>query len=146
MAVDAIIKSEMAGNPRHELVLDLGDTPEYLIQHANFQPRQMVIKGSTISKACFDHGLRTSFLKRLPEVLNKPKSLFKSVAGDASGSVVVVTFEFHSNIIPIIIPIRPDCRVGRSALYNQVVSIYGKDGESPEAKWKRQGALLWEQK
>jgi hypothetical protein len=143
VAVDAIIKSEMDGHPRHELVLDLGMTPEYLQQYAKFPPINLVITGSVIAKGCFDHGIKTSQLKRLPEIIQQPKSVFASASQKNDGSVVIVTFEIHKVEIPVIIPIRPNRRFGRSETYNAITSIYGKEGFDPEVKWSREGLLLW---
>lgn len=140
-AVDLIIKAEMAGKPHHESILELGDTPEYLIRHGGFEQKDLVISGKVISKACFDHGVPTSMLKRLPDILHKPKSLFNSATHN-NGSVVVVTFEVVNRVLPFVLPIHKNKRFGRARICNAITSAYGKQGDDPEQRWTRQGLLL----
>lgn len=141
-AVELIIKSEMEGKPHHEVLLDLGDTPRYLVQHGGLEERRLVITGRVISKACFDHHVPTSLLKKLPEIVEKPKSLFRSATHD-NDAVVVVTFELVNKTLPVVLPVHKDKRIGRSGLYNVIASIYGKDGEDPEVRWHKAGLHLW---
>tara|TARA_B100000446_G_scaffold165588_1_gene168089 strand:+ start:496 stop:945 length:450 start_codon:yes stop_codon:yes gene_type:complete len=139
--VDVIIKDESKGTPCHEHILTLGETPDFLIEHAGFPNLKLVIKASTIVKACFDHGMPPSLLKRLPDVIGSPKSLYKS-ATHSEDSVVVLTLERKGRSdAPIIIPIHREKRVGRGQ-YNLVASIYAKEGPDPEDKWGKQGLLL----
>lgn len=141
-AVDLLIKAEMEGTARHEPLLELGPTPEYLVREANFGELDLVVTGKVISKACFDHGIPTSILKRLPEIIKDPKSLYRSAHQDLS-SVIVVTLELHREQYPIIIPIHPNKKMGRLRLCNVVASMYGKEGPDPEHKWREQGLHLW---
>lgn len=141
--VDAIIQAEMDGVPEREKILFLGETPSYIVDSTDFTNLSLVIKGSTIAKAAFDHGMPKSFLKRLPGIVSSPKGLYQSDSDSAPGSVVVLTFEDHRGN-PVIIPIRPRVQVGRSQVHNVVTSIYGKEGYDPEVRWKRKGLLLWE--
>jgi len=141
--VDLLIKDEMAGKPRHEQVLLLGETPGQLIEHAGFPELELAIKASVISKACFDHGIATSMLKRLPDIVNNPKSIFKSANVHQVESVVVLTLEIK-NQSPIIIPVKKQQQVGRGNHFNLITSVYAKEGPDPQKKWKSQGLLLWE--
>ncbi|MGR0279279.1 MuF-C-terminal domain-containing protein [Marinomonas dokdonensis] len=142
--VTTIIQDAMIGAPpKKEVVLLLGDTPKYLVEHADFPPLPIVITGSVIEKACFDHGIPTSFLKRLPSVLEHPKSLFKSASIHVKGAAVVLTIEVHQSS-PIIIPVHPNKQMGRGKFYNVVASVYAKEGPDPELKWTRDGLLLWQ--
>ena len=142
--VDLLIKDECAGKPQHERLLLLGDTPEYLIQYAGFPQLTIAIKASVISKACFDHGISTSLLKNLPEIITQPKCVFQPVdTVTHSDTVVVLTFEVKGSS-PIIIPVRQNGQVGRGNYFNLISSVYGKEGENPEVKWKKSGLLLWE--
>ena len=142
--VDVLIKDECAGKPHHERLLLLRDTPEYLIQHAGFSQLAIAIKASVISKACFDHGVSPSLLKRLPEIIAQPKCVFRPANPEIhTDTVVVLTFEVKGSS-PIIIPIRKNGQVGRSNSFNLISSVYGKEGENPEVKWKKSGLLLWE--
>ena len=139
--VGVLIKDEMNGNAQHERVLVLGDTPEYLVDKAGFHPLPLAIKASVISKACFDHGVSTSFLKRLPEIIGNPKALYRSAS--QSESVVVLTLECKGPH-PIVIPIRRNARVGRvrEANFNLISSVYGKEGPDPGIKWGKLGLLI----
>lgn len=140
--VDVIIKDESKGTPCHEHILTLGGTPNFLIEHADFPSLDLAIKASTIVKSCFDHGMPPSLLKRLPDVIGSPKSLYKS-ATHSEDSVVVLTLERKGGAgAPIIIPIHRGKSVGRGAKYNLVASIYAKEGPDPEYKWGKQGLLL----
>lgn len=141
--VDAIIKDEMAGNPRHELLVLLGRTPGYLIEHAGFPDLELAIKGQIITKACFDHGIIPSLIKRLHEVVATPQHVFKPDNPRLDDTVVVLTFETKVSS-PIIIPIQKNRRVGRAnECYNLVASVYGKEGPDPIKKWIDSGLLLW---
>lgn len=141
--VDLLIKDEANGtSTAHEKILILGDTPTYLVDKANFQNHLLAIKYKTISKACFDHGISTNVLKRLPYIISEPKFLFKSANIDQDDSVVLLTVEIH-NSSPVVIPIRKDQRIGRSETYNVVTSVYGKDGPDPIQKWIKQDLLIW---
>jgi hypothetical protein len=142
--VTAIIQDAMIGAPpKKEVVLILGDTPKYLVEHAGFPELPMVITGSVVEKACFDHGIPTSLLKRLPSVLDNPKSVFKSASFHVKGSAVVLTIEVHQSS-PIIIPVHPNKQMGRGKFYNVVASVYAKEGSNPKVKWTREGLLLWQ--
>lgn len=141
--VDAIIKSEMNGLPMHEQVLEIGKTPSILIDEAGFPDIDLAVNAKVISKMCFDHGLPTSMLKRLPEIINDPKSLFLSANPHQTDSVVVMTFEVKGSY-PIIIPIQKNRKVGRNKIYNLVTSGYAKEGNNPDKKWRDKGLLIWE--
>lgn len=143
--VEALVKSEMEGQPQHELVLLLGETPSYLIRHCGFPPLPLSIQGKIISKAVFDHGIPTSFLKRLQTTIieNEPKCVFTPADPRHQGSVVVLTLEQHRGA-PIIIPIRMTQKIGRNQTHNLITSVYGKEGPDPEVKWKADGLLIWE--
>lgn len=132
----------MEGRPHHERVLDLGKTPALLIQTAGFPDIPLAIKASVVSKSAFDHGISTSFLKRLPAIVRNPKAIFNSNSATANGAVVILTFEVKGSN-PIIIPIRPNCSYGRGQKYNFVTSIYGKEGPDPEIKWTQENLLIW---
>lgn len=141
-AVDLLIQDEVKGNPHHERVLLLGDTPPVLITAAGFPDIPMAIKSMVIGKACFDHGIGTNLLKRLPQVINDPGHIFRSANESATNTVVLLTLEIH-NSWPIVIPIKKNQQVGRSSAYNLVLSIYGKEGPDPVTKWTQDGLLLW---
>lgn len=139
--VDVLIQNEMKGINNHERIVELGMTPDILIQECGFPSLPLGIKASTISKICFDHGIGTSVIQRLPEILQSPKSIYASANSKQSDSVVVFTFEVKGQL-PIIIPIRKNQSAGRKR-YNFVTSMYGKEGNDPEIRWKR--LLIWEQ-
>jgi hypothetical protein len=139
--VDIIIQNEAAGTPKHQPVLLLGETPDYLIQNAGYAQLPMAITGNVISKVHFDHGITKGIIKKLPEILANPKALFKSANVQQTDSVVVLTYEIKG-FSPIVIPIVKNREIGRIQ-YNLVTSVYAKEGEDPELKWHKQGLLLW---
>lgn len=127
----------------HEHILELGDTPHRLIVEAGFPNLKLVIKASTIAKICFDHGLPTSMIKRLPDIVNAPKSIFLPANKENIDSVVVMTLEIKGTTDPVIIPIRKNVKLGRSDVFNLITSAYGKEGGNPEELWTRNGLLIW---
>jgi len=139
--VSVLIQDEMRGIPHHERILEMGQTPEVLVTYAGFSKLDLVVKGKAISKMCFDHGISTPIIQRLPNLVINPKAIYLSASHP--DSTVVFTFESHLGS-PIIIPIHKDRSVGRSRVCNEILSMYGKQGPDPEAKWKRDGLLLWE--
>lgn len=138
-----LIQAEMDGKPKHEHVAIVCPTPNYLITYAGFPSLDIAIVGKTIGKALFDHGIVKSMLKRLPEILENPKCIFRSANPHLESSVVVMTFEVKGSS-PIVIPIHQNRKIGRNGYYNLVASVYPKEGPSPEEKWKADGLLLWE--
>lgn len=141
--VDLIIKDELRGIPRHEAIISLGKTPTCLIEKANFNNHELIMKGKTLTKICFDHGIRTSQIKQLPKMIASPKGIYTPADPKHKNSVVVLTFEFHRGD-PFIISIRKNQSIGRNQVYNELTSAYGKEGGNPEARWKRQNLLIWE--
>lgn len=137
--VSLLIQGEVKGHAHHERILNLGMTPEVLIKHAGFSQLELIIKASTISKIHFDHGIKESLIKELPEILQNPKAIYSSATHP--GNAVVVTFEQHLSA-PVIAIARKNMQVGRIT-YNGVVSMYAKEGPSPERKWEKDGLLLW---
>ncbi len=138
--VDTLIKDEVKGITHHELVVELGDTPELLQKYAGFDPLRLVIKAKAISKIHFDHGIVVSQIKRIPSLIVNPKALYKSA--NRADSAVVLTFELKQNV-PIIIAIHKNKRIGRLDVVNECVSMYAKEGPDPESKWEGSGLLLW---
>ena len=139
--VDLLIRAEEQGAPRHELVVDVCDTPRLLVQ-LGLQPLRVVVKAKTIGKMFFDHGLARSQIERIPGLLATPKEVFTSET--QPDSVVVLTFELHLGA-PVIIPIARGRQIGRGRLVNELTSMYAKTGPDPTARWRRNGLLLWEQ-
>jgi hypothetical protein len=54
--VDVVIKAELAGTPRHELILEVCDTPPLMFRFG-FSPLKIVVKAKTVGKIFYDHGL-----------------------------------------------------------------------------------------
>ena len=137
--VSILIQDEVKGHAHHERILNLGMTPEVLIKHAGFSQLELIIKASTVSKIHFDHGIKESLIKELPEILQRPKAIYNSAT--RSENTVLVTFEQHLSA-PVIAIARKNMQVGRIT-YNGVISMYAKEGPNPERKWKKDGLLLW---
>lgn len=140
-SIQLIIAASASGTPHHETILSLGDTPQYLIDNG-FPALQLVVKGRTIDKAHYDHGITKNMLERLGDIINHPKALYRSAT--VRGSAVVITFE-TKNGSPILVPLHPQKPIGRSLYANEVASIYYKE-PAIEARWQEKGLLLWQKK
>ncbi len=140
--VQLVIEAEMKGTPRNELILELGGTPKLLID-LGFPDLPLIVKAATIGKMCFDHGINTGTIERLPKLVRSPTHVFKSTSKHVEDkSAVLITVEFK-NFNPIIIAIHKHKKVGRS-LVNEVASMYAKEGPNPIDKWTKDGLLMWE--
>ena len=137
-AINLIIQASIEGKPRHEPLLTVCETPQYLIDHG-FPQLPVSITGAVIDKVHFDHGITKGTLERLGEIICNPRSLYKSATKD--GAAVVVTFEMK-NGSPILVPLHPNKQVGRSTYVNLVASMYHKE-PAIETRWEAQGLLLW---
>lgn len=137
--LDALIKAEVAGTPRHELILDLGETPQVLLK-VGFQQRRLILKGNVVGKIFFDHAIPQGQIERLPSVIASPKAIYRS-ATRPQDTVVVMTFDFQAGD-PVAVFVRSETSYGRE-IVNEIVSMYGKSGPDPEAKWTRDGLCLW---
>ena len=139
-AVQLILQASMDGKPKHEAVLSLGATPQFLLDNG-FPELPLSIKGAVIDKAHFDHGITRGVLERLADIITTPKALYRSAT--VQGTAVVITFEMKAGS-PILVPIHGNKPVGRT-LSNLVASVYAKDVANVETRWKKEGLLLWEQ-
>lgn len=141
--VGMAIQAEVDGKPRHELILELGPTPESILRNCpGFLPLDLVLKARNLGKIYFDHMVKKGVIERLPEILANPKALYRSVSTAGMTAAVVMTFETQ-NGSPIIIPVHGNKQIGRRQV-NEVASMYAKEGTDPEVKWKADGLLLWE--
>lgn len=138
-AVQLILQASAEGKPKHESILQLGNTPQYLLDNG-FPELPLNIKGATIDKAHFDHGITRGVLERLGEIIGNPKALYRSAT--VQGSAVVITFEMKAGC-PILVPIHANKQFGRATYANFVTSVYTKEA-AIETRWKRDGHLLWE--
>lgn len=138
--VDVCVKAEVAGTPRHELVLNIGPTPAVLLS-LGFQQRSMVIKAKTVGKIFFDHGIVQALIERIPALLDGPQCIYRSAT--RADSVVVLTYEMKGTA-PIMLAVARDAQIGRGPLVHEVSSMYGKEGPDPRRKWQAQGLLLWQ--
>ena len=138
-ALQLILKACQDGNPQHEAVLVVCDlSPQYLVD-AGFPQLRVAIKGATVDKAHFDHGVTKGMLERLGDMIHHPKALYRSAT--QPDSVVVVAFE-QKGSSPLLVPLRRDQQIGRSDRYNTVASVYAKE-PAIEARWEAKGLLLW---
>jgi hypothetical protein len=138
--VGQVIRSEVEGRPIHELILEIGQTPKLLID-LGFPDLAFIVKAKTIGKIYFDHGIKQSVIERIPEIVANPQAIFQSATNPING--VIVTYELKG-ASPVIIAVHRDKSVGRGKIVNELVSMYGKEGPDPMAKWKEKGLLLWE--
>ena len=138
--VDIVIKAEIDGRPRHELILDVGPTPACLLS-IGFAPLRVAVKAKTIGKIFFDHGLTRRQIARIPAMLAEPLAIYTSETQPAT--VVVLTYELNAGY-PIIIPVGQGRPVGRGPSVNLIMSMYGKEGPDPRPRWQAAGLLLWQ--
>ena len=136
--VALVLEAEIRGTPRPELILEVGPTPQLLLDNG-FELLPLIVKATTIGKICFDQGINTGIIERIPKLVATPSHLFRS-ASVASG-VVLITIE-NKNGAPIIIALHRNKLVGRRRV-NEVASVYAKEGPDPIRKWERDGLLLW---
>ena len=138
--VDLVICSDKEGRPRHELVLNVGPTPESLVR-LGFNALALVVKAKTIGKMFFDHGLTQGHIEKIPAMLEGPQAIYRSDTHPTN--MVVLTYELKAGS-PIIIPVARDRQIGRGPLVNEIVSMYAKTEPNPFRRWREQGLLLWE--
>lgn len=138
-SIQLILQASVAGTPRHEVLLEICQTPQYLVDHG-FPELPLCVLGKVIDKAFFDHGITKGVLERLGDIVNNPKALYRSATQPDAG--VVVTFEMKAGC-PILVPIHKNVQVGRTAVVNRVASLYAKEA-TVEARWASQGLLLWQ--
>lgn len=138
--VEVVIKAELAGTRRHELVLMVCATPKSRLD-IGFQPLPLAVKAKTVGKMHFDHGMTQRHIQQLPQLLSSPSALYASAS--RPGSVVVLTYELKAGK-PIIVPVARDRQFGRDTLANEISSMYAKDGPDVIGRWRRDGLLLWE--
>ena len=138
--IGIVIEAERLGKPRHELVLEVCDTPTSLVG-VGFSPLKVVIKAKAVGKIFFDHGLTQRQIEKIPLILENPQAIYTSAT--QPDSVVVFTYEAHVGS-PIIIPVAKNRQIGRTPLVNEVTSMYAKTGPDPRVRWRAEGLLLWE--
>ena len=136
--LDLIIKAEVEGKPKHELILDICDTPDCLLA-AGLEQRRIVLPARVVGKIYFDHGITKGVIQRLPDLICNARAVFSS--STTTGNVVVLTLE-NKGVDPIIVAIQKDWDYGRT-MAHKVASMYGKQGPDPEKKWTAEGLLLW---
>lgn len=139
-AIQLLIKASFDGKPQHEVVLNVCETPSYLVDFG-FPQLPIVITGAVVDKAHFEHGITRGVLGRLGEILLKPKAMYRSAT--QQGNAVVVAFE-QKDGSPILVPLRPDQLAGRTRV-NKVSSLYIKEA-TIEDRWKSKGLLIWSPK
>ena len=98
------------GAHQHELVLELGPTPDLLVHEAGFPKLELVVKYRAINKMCFDHGLGTSIIQDIPTLIANPKGLYRSATH--GNSAVVLTFELHRGF-PVVMAVQANKSIGR---------------------------------
>ncbi|RMR31202.1 MuF-C-terminal domain-containing protein [Pseudomonas syringae group genomosp. 3] len=143
--VGIVIQAEISGLALHERILELGPTPQFIIDLGiGFEQLDLILKAKNVGKMVFDHGMKQGVIERMPDLIVSPKAIYRSDSPNPSlaKSAVVMTYETH-NGSPIIVPIHSAKMVGRRKV-NEVASMYGKEGPDPEVKWKKAGLLLWE--
>ena len=110
-------------------LIDLGVTPEYLKELGNIT-NPMVMNQGAISKIAYPagymggkHNLGYEAISEIPNRLNDPAAVMKSLTQPNSG--VVLTDMFDAEGRPVIAPIHMD-KAKDSNIVNELASMYGK--------------------
>ena len=131
---------EINKNKNHQIVLTLGPTPQILIE-AGLPQLPVGLTGRVVDKCYFDHGITKSMMERVYHIISTPRALYKS--HDPKDACVIMSYEIKGSD-PLIAALHPNKQLaGRRDFYNSVASFYFKEN-NPEARWKREGLLLWE--
>jgi hypothetical protein len=147
-ALQLMIKSmtdayEANEKKNHQLILTLGQTPELLLNYGYTQ-LPIAITGKVIDKSFFDHGISKQLLERTYKIIETPKAIYEPDNNDAPDGAVLISYEINKLQEPLIIAIHPNKQLGgRTNLYNNIASIYFKQGNA-EARWKQRNLLRWE--
>jgi hypothetical protein len=75
--VNLVICAEKESKPRHELVLNIGLTPQRLVG-LGFDALTLVVKAKTIGKMFFEHGLTQGQIEKIPAMLEAPREIYRS--------------------------------------------------------------------
>jgi len=139
-ALRLCIEAIQRGDKHHELLLEVGQTPDALVTlpGLSISKLPLVIAAKTVDKVFFDHGITKPVLERLHTLVATPKAVYHS--DTQPGSIVVVTLHAKQNAEPVIAAIRPGQVIGRQA-FNVIVSVYSKRPDI-EAKWTAKGLLI----
>ena len=139
VSIQLLLKAATAGTPHHEAVLTVfATTPQYLLD-AGFPALPIVIKGVTVDKCFFDHGITKGMLERLPAMITTPKALYRSATHP--DTAVVVAFETKDGS-PLLVPVQPNRQTGRGSYNHVIASVYAKE-PMIETRWTANGLLLW---
>lgn len=143
-ALNVFIKSIQTGTKFHEYELEVGKTPEVLL-NLGVPDLPMIIGVKVIDKCYFEHGVPEATLGRLYDLIANPTSIYKSDSPHLDHSqvnaIVVVTVE-TKNGNPLLIAVHINKTVGRRQV-NQICSVYDKKKEVVE-KWRDKGLVLWD--
>jgi len=115
------------GKAVNEVPVEISDTPQMLIDSANFMQLPLMIYGKAINKVIFEHGLTPNILKRLCKIVENPAALYHPDRTNTvvlPGTVVILTNEIL-NGDRLIVAVQPSINVGHK-IVNRVASIYGK--------------------
>lgn len=147
-ALQLIIKSMMDGYEankltNHSLILTLGPTPDILLQYG-YSQLPIAITGKVIDKSFFDHGVTRPVLERTYKFIESPKAIYNTNSNDAPDGSVLLSYEINKLNEPLIVALHPNKQLGgRTNLYNNVASVYYKQGNA-EVRWKQLNYLRWE--
>lgn len=132
---------EINKNKNHQIVLVLGPTPQILID-AGLPQLFVGMTGRVVDKCYFDHGITKSMLEKIYRIISTPRALYRS--NDPKDACVVISYEINKGADPLIAALHPNRQIaGRRDYYNSVASFYYKE-HNAEARWKRDGLLIWE--
>ncbi len=95
VALQLILKSMIDGYEanklvNHSLIINLGPTPEILLQYG-YNQLPIVITGEVIDKSFFDHAVTKPVLERAYKFIDSPKAIYLSNNDDAPDSTVLMS-------------------------------------------------------
>lgn len=140
VALSLLIQSCVEGKPKHELILEVGTTPESLT-NLGLPQLPLVITGKTVDKVFFEHGITKAMLERIHSLVESPSAVFKSATTTRQGCIVV-TVEFKG-LAPVIIAVHANKQLGRGRFVNEIASVYAKEDLAIQQRWTDDGLLLW---
>ena len=113
------------GKQVNEHPVEIGITPTVIVKNTHFNQLPLMMYGKAFNKVIYDHGITTSILHRLYNILENPQAIYSSDSTvQLKGSIVVVTRELFKKD-HLIVAIQPDINVGHKTV-NRIASIYGK--------------------
>ena len=129
-AVDAAVKAGQLGEAGARGHIEIGTLPVALA-FAGIPAGDLRTSAKVLQKVVFDHGVPSSMVKRIPELLETPVMVFRSAT--VTGRFVIITSEMVRSA-PLIVAISPE-QVTGGGMLNFVPSLYPRDDLQTIQRW-----------